>query len=261
MKRLFFTLFFIFLAAVCYANPFMATVVQQQTCVATETPETSCADSIDNDCDGLVDGADSDCGTPVEITFQDGVDSYAGTIDTYIVQDATTTNYGTSATSHSRAANGGGYIRNILISFDLSSITGPVTVTNATLSILRGGTHDGDSTCSAYRLLRNWVETEATWNVYSTGNSWSTAGAAYNNADRDVDLSAAVILDTIGDLEWKDFSSAQLAADVQDMINNGSNYGWVLFLNTSPVAWHVFVSSEDVTTTNRPKLTITYTVD
>jgi len=30
-------------------------------CTVTETPETSCADGIDNDCDGLTDSADSDC--------------------------------------------------------------------------------------------------------------------------------------------------------------------------------------------------------
>jgi FtsP/CotA-like multicopper oxidase with cupredoxin domain len=31
-------------------------------CTATETPEATCDDGIDNDCDGFVDGADSDCG-------------------------------------------------------------------------------------------------------------------------------------------------------------------------------------------------------
>ena len=44
-----------------WANPFMTTLVQQQTCTVTESPETTCDDSIDNDCDGLMDGADNDC--------------------------------------------------------------------------------------------------------------------------------------------------------------------------------------------------------
>ncbi len=30
-------------------------------CVPTEDPEVSCADGIDNDCDGLIDGDDPDC--------------------------------------------------------------------------------------------------------------------------------------------------------------------------------------------------------
>ncbi len=32
-------------------------------CTATESPETSCGDGVDNDCDGLVDGDDPDCQT------------------------------------------------------------------------------------------------------------------------------------------------------------------------------------------------------
>jgi hypothetical protein len=32
------------------------------TCTVTENPETSCADGVDNDCDGATDAADSDCG-------------------------------------------------------------------------------------------------------------------------------------------------------------------------------------------------------
>jgi len=34
-------------------------------CVVTENPERSCADGLDNDCDGKVDGADADCQAPV----------------------------------------------------------------------------------------------------------------------------------------------------------------------------------------------------
>ena len=33
-------------------------------CTPTETPETTCDDGVDNDCDGLIDGDDSDCGEP-----------------------------------------------------------------------------------------------------------------------------------------------------------------------------------------------------
>ena len=51
MKRLFFAIFFTLLAAICYANPFMATVVQQDspaagatpTCVGYENDQTDCA--------------------------------------------------------------------------------------------------------------------------------------------------------------------------------------------------------------------------
>jgi hypothetical protein len=37
-----------------------------QTCMPTEDPEATCNDGVDNDCDGLTDGDDPDCGAPVD---------------------------------------------------------------------------------------------------------------------------------------------------------------------------------------------------
>lgn len=33
---------------------------------------------------------------------------------------------------------------------------------------------------------RNWVLSEATWNSFSTGNSWASPGAGFNSADSDI---------------------------------------------------------------------------
>jgi hypothetical protein len=41
-------------------------VAPLEDCTPTETPETSCSDTIDNDCDGYIDGDDPDCATPDE---------------------------------------------------------------------------------------------------------------------------------------------------------------------------------------------------
>jgi serine protease len=38
-------------------------------CTPTESPETSCSDGVDNDCDGVADGADTDCQTSTGITL------------------------------------------------------------------------------------------------------------------------------------------------------------------------------------------------
>ena len=43
----------------------------QLSCDPTEDPEVSCADGIDNDCDGLTDDTDPDCG-PVGTVFRRG---------------------------------------------------------------------------------------------------------------------------------------------------------------------------------------------
>ena len=41
----------------------VAAVSCDLSCVATEVPESSCADGLDNDCDGLADDDDTDCRT------------------------------------------------------------------------------------------------------------------------------------------------------------------------------------------------------
>ncbi len=56
------------------------------TCTPTEEPETSCEDGVDNDCDGLVDGGDPDCGGPPvcggnKATCSSGADCCSGNCD------------------------------------------------------------------------------------------------------------------------------------------------------------------------------------
>lgn len=193
-------------------------------------------------------------GTPVDVTIQT-----SGTIDSELREASPTSNYnadGTVQISH-YAINDK---RNILIKFDLSSITGTIQVNSATIALMRGGIGDGNSgDVYFYRILRNWVGDEVSWNEYSTGNNWSTAGAAYSNSDRDPDISAS---GTLGINAWTfyDFTAAQLSADIEDMVNVGNNYGWVVVYSTAATErYQQIVTFNDATATSRPKLTINYT--
>ena len=195
-------------------------------------------------------------------TFQDGVSptaGYTGTTDTKLRENNAASNYGTDELFQIVVgATPDRY--NFLIRFDLSSITGTVTVTSATLSFRLEDASTTD-TIICKRLLRNWSETQATWNIYSTGNSWTAAGGAYNAADCNATTSASAVVDANNG--FKDWTSAQLAADVQDMINNPStNYGWV-FLGDGTGAnnVHTFRAREGTDASKHPILTFTYTVN
>lgn len=116
----------------------------------------------------------------------------------------------------------------------LSNLPAGLTVTSATVFgylHTAGGDMMASHTFTARRLLRDWVRAEATWNIYSTGNSWTTAGAQSAGNDRSstitgtseaIPMTIGVYYDLIAD-------SAQLRADVEDMVDNaGSNFGWTI---------------------------------
>lgn len=78
------------------------------------------------------------------------------------------------------------------LKFDLSylkslkdTIYPSLEITYAFLYLYATGGAGGPHNVSVYRCLQNWDETEATWNSFSSGNSWNSPGASavieYNN--------------------------------------------------------------------------------
>lgn len=138
----------------------------------------------------------------------------------------------------------------------LSSITGPVTVSDAffTMYVVVGGSA-GD--IDIVRVRRNWVEAQATWNVYSTGNSWTTAGGT--DTTNDVFATASARIAYTGGFATGDFNSTlntTLIADVEGIINGtiSPNCGWRF--PAGPVS---FSLPAEGTASRRPMLTVTYT--
>ena len=114
------------------------------------------------------------------------------TADTFISEAAKTTNYGSDSGLKVYAnVPAGDYRRFSLLKFDFSSVVpAGATITLATLS-LYAHVANGPEDLSAYRLLNtDWVEGQATWNEYATGNGWITAGALDTSADFTTDNAA-----------------------------------------------------------------------
>ena len=88
----------------------------------------------------------------------------AGTRYSHINQSLPGTNFGTSANMSV------GDDASAATKWDITAIPSGSIVQSATITVDIAGAAAG--VCDFYETKRKWVETEATWNSYSTGNSW-----------------------------------------------------------------------------------------
>ena len=193
------------------------------------------------------------------VTYQEGTDKYTGCTDTDIqaYSGRTDTNYGTATTNWLYDAGGtppNWDTARALIRFDLSKLTGVTVVSSATLSLLvTGGTYTTYKASTA-KILRNWGETTATWNKYDGTNTWTTAGCDDTTSDRTTAINAADM--PFGSTNWVDWNVQPWVEDW--LVDGNANYG-VILIGELGSHYPYFVSRNNGTTANRPKLTIDYT--
>lgn len=139
--------------------------------------------------------------------------------DTYLLQTSPTTPQGAN---NALAVKSGSGERVSMIKFDLSAIPANATVTAATLTITKRGTGGTGLVNNIHRLVRDWVESEATYNEAETGTNWGTAGAANTTSDYNTTL-----LDTLTVPAAQNApETADLTSVVQDWVDGTSNnYG------------------------------------
>lgn len=108
--------------------------------------------------------------------------------DTYIAQDASSTNYATDTVVNiaDKVESPGGYTKEILMEFDLAALSGR-SVANAVLNLYNLGSGGNAGIFSGpigiKKVIRSGVVlSQATWTNYATGNAWGTAGAR-NSSD------------------------------------------------------------------------------
>ena len=188
-------------------------------------------------------------------TFQNGLSGYTGTTDTYVNTYAKTTNYGLATSLTAASYNA----LKPLFRFDLSSIPANAVVNSATLSFYASswGGNSGSYQNTIYRVLdKNWVESEATWNIYSTGNNWTTAGLGSGTDYGTPVFTSLTGFNPTGPM-WVNFSAATL---VQNWVNGTYQNHGITYL-TSGGPQPTFYSSEyAIDTSLRPKLVVDYTV-
>ncbi len=179
---------------------------------------------------------------PVTVSFQDGVNNYSGTVDTYVTGDSTGSSFGSATTLEVDDGTGD---EQTLIRFDdifgggAGQIPIGVTIQSATLEVVNS---NGGGNPNMHRMLTAW----------SGSSRWNSLGAGVS--PNGVEAIASVDGSLPGSIGTASVDvTAALLAWASDP---SSNLGWA-FLPTSSdgVDTH---SSEATTIVNRPKLTVTY---
>ncbi|MBU0777838.1 DNRLRE domain-containing protein [Patescibacteria group bacterium] len=149
-----------------------------------------------------------------------------------------------------------------IIQFDITwgtDIPAGATLDSATLSLYveSQGANWSGRTHTAYRLRRfDWVEGEATWNIYKTGSNWGTAGAYNTSSDYYTGDSNGQATEAVGN--WVDWS---ILAQVQAAQTGDTNIGIKIQDDGGDGTGHrsSYTSNSGGTAGNRPKLVIEYT--
>lgn len=168
--------------------------------------------------------------------------------DTWIQDAGATNNYDTDDTLSIGLISGKGVDdRRALIDFDISAYEGPsVNIVSAILT-LDGGSAPGGMTVWVRRTSKLWVSSQATWNIYSTGNSWDTGGG---------DFIAGVAASFIAAANTITVGIANLLRAAIDA--GDSNLQIILMQDDTPdTGWSV-KSLNHATPSLRPKLDITF---
>lgn len=181
-------------------------------------------------------------------------------LDTYLDQANPTTNYGGNATM----TFGDVFVKSDgfefpLLEFDISDITAGSTVTSASLDLFAESVVTGGFDSRVQRIVRSdWSESQATWNIYKTGNDWSTTGARHDGNDIST-TNQVTFTATTGSGSFTISGLGTLAQDALD--TRSGKFRFKLFPNFSGSSKYMtLTSSGGATSANRPKLTVNYTV-
>jgi hypothetical protein len=184
--------------------------------------------------------------------------------DTFLQSLSPTTNRDTDVNIGVGENNATASIERQLIKPDFSLILAGHRIISASLYLTPVGDFSSNArTMSAHRTLRAVVSAEATWNIYSTGNNWGTAGCSNSTTDYDgaIEMGTGTIpaSPTLNvALEAITFSVAG-CAELQKLFDGTyTNNGLVLFVDTQTNDLIRYASTDNGTAAYRPYITVTY---
>src|SRR5258706_30596 len=204
------------------------------------------------------------------VTLQQGRNNYAGAADAFLFSAGPDQNINGGLQVRSETSDVG-VVRFKIFAADGGPVPNSATITSATLSLYRF--QGPDTTFKLWRLLKNWDEAQATWNVAATGVPWTTPGALsaggdyVATADGQGSLTSAAAnncdVTAAGPFPAACWLNIDVTSGVQAFAANpAQNFGWKLaaISSSSPGNYNNFIPKEQVAYPGElPKLTITYT--
>lgn len=172
--------------------------------------------------------------------------------DTVLRSNTPTTNFNGEDLVVGELASAGSYYRTSLLKFDLSPLWSSVVITATLRLYCKTDDAGASSTFSVCLCKRAWVEAEATWNEYSAGNSWETAGGTGAN---DIDTSAIgtrafTASETLS--AFKEWSLTPAGIYTMRAANNG------ILIHNSAVANSAYGFEDSSSASNKPELVIEF---
>jgi len=182
--------------------------------------------------------------------------------DTQMASNTATTNYDTNTAFGIGESNAVVATFRSIVKPNYSSIPVNSQVLSAILKMTPVADLSSNArTMSAHRVLRNVVFNQATWNIFSTGNNWGTAGCSNNTTDYE----GGVLLGSQSQPASPTLNSADSfqmtldATEIQKFFDGTyTNNGIILFVDTQTNDLIQYASTDNATVAYRPKLTVTY---
>ena len=178
-------------------------------------------------------------------------------VDTYLRSDNTTGNYETATSIFIGGSNTSTNVYRSLFKFDLSGIPTKSKIVSATLSLYVDGDYSNNEIIiRVYRLKRNVIYTQATWNSYATGSDWATAGGFGADDCEQTDIGSRTMSATEAN-GYKDFELTPAAVEAW-IAGTFTNNGFFLKADTETDDAYRVTTENNEKTAQHPKLRIVY---
>lgn len=189
-----------------------------------------------------------------------GVAVIVASEDNYMQSNAATTNFTTDPRIFIGEAGGAVSITRSWVKPDFTGIPALSLISAGAINFIPDYDDSSNArTLFAHRCLRATVNNEQTWNVFSAGNNWGTAGASNSSTDYDGAVTlgsmAQAAAPTLGTL----LPMTLLASEIQKMFDGTyTNNGIILFVDTQSNDQIGYGSEDNVSPSKRIRFVYQY---